>query len=121
MALIEVRIALESTLVDVTPEVRAWVDLSPDGGLGSERELPLQRDGAHEWIGAFVVRDSLDFLYRVGLLAHPGARWSLCLRHRGSNRELLSDCDTLPLAKSWLVGSCRVASAGRGSAWGSRA
>ena len=118
MALIEVRINLESTLASVTPDVRAWVDLRPEGGLESEIELPLLRSSENEWSGAFMLRDRLDFLYRIGLMAHAGARWSLSVRRRGASRELLADGDTLPLAKSWLVGSCSLTNASRGSAFG---
>lgn len=92
----------------VVPEVRAYVDLQPDRGLGSEIELPLRRRGKREWVGTFAVGASQPryFLYRVALAAHVGASWELLIRERGSGTPLLTDADTVTLAKCWLVGSC---------------
>jgi hypothetical protein len=108
MALIDLRMSLIVDSSEPTPEVRAFIDLQPDRGLGSEIELPLRRRSKREWVGTFAVGDSQPryFLYRVALAAHVGASWELLIRERGENTPLLADADTFTLAKCWLVGSC---------------
>jgi len=122
MALIDLRMSVNVHAGQSAPEVRAFIDLQPDRGLGSEIELPLRLRGkrestsrrreaparCHQWVGSFAVGDSQPryFLYRVALAAHVGASWELLIRERGSGTPLLADADTLTLAKYWLVGSC---------------
>jgi len=108
MALIDLRMSVNVDPGGPAPEVRAFIDLQPARGLGSEIELPLRRRGKREWVGTFAVGDSQPryFLYRVALAAHVGASWELLIRERGSGTPLLADADTLTLAKYWLVGSC---------------
>jgi hypothetical protein len=107
MALIDLRMSL-SVDTGQSAEVRAWIDLQPDQGLGSEIELPLRRRGRREWVGTFAVGEAQPryFLYRVALAAHVGASWEMQIRERGSGTLLLTDADTFTLAKCWLVGSC---------------
>jgi hypothetical protein len=108
MALIDLRMSLNVEAGAAAPEVRAFIDLQPERGLGSEIELPLRRRGKREWVGTFAVGESQPryFLYRVALAAHVGASWELLIRERGSRTPLLTDADTFTLAKCWLVGSC---------------
>jgi len=104
---LEFHVRLEAE-ADCLPEVRAWIDLQPDAGLGSETELCLRRAPLNTWVGSFATPLSSAgyFLYRIGLVAHPGALWSLRIRQTHDDREVLSDGDVAPLAKSWLVGTC---------------
>ena len=109
MALIELNVSLAAEQHGCRPEVRVFVDLMPDNGLASEREVPLvPRDG--QWHGAFAVSDDLPqaFLFRFGLVAHTGAAWSYRITHRGLGRELAADADLLPQSKCWIVGSCEL-------------
>jgi hypothetical protein len=108
MALIDLRMSLYTDPGRPTPEARAWIDLRPELGLGSEIELPLRRRGKREWVGTFAVGETQPryFLYRVALAAHIGASWELTIRPRGASSPLLCDADTFSLAKCWLVGSC---------------
>jgi hypothetical protein len=108
MALIDLRMSLNVEPARSAPEVRAFVDLLPERGLGSEIELPLRRRGSREWVGTFAIGADQPryFLYRVALAAHVGAAWELLIRERGAQSPLLTDADTLTLAKCWLVGSC---------------
>jgi hypothetical protein len=108
MALINLKMSVDSDAALPGPEVRAWIDLRPEFGLGSEIELPLRRRGKREWVGTFAVgdREPRYFLYRVALAAHIGASWELTIRRRGATTPLLCDADTLSIAKCWLVGSC---------------
>jgi hypothetical protein len=107
MSLIDLRLSLELQSRLPTPEVRAFIDLQPELGLGSERELPLRQRG-REWVGTFAIGEvgPRSFLYRVALAAHRGARWDLAIYERRSGATLLADSDTLELTKCWLVGSC---------------
>lgn len=108
MALIDLRMSVNTDPGRPNPEVRAWIDLRPELGLGSEIELPLRRRGKREWVGTFAVGEAQPryFLYRVALAAHIGASWELTIRKRGATTPLLCDADTFSLAKCWLVGSC---------------
>lgn len=110
MSLVDFRVRLGATEPGCEPAVRAWVDLEPQLSFESELELPLRRIRGSEWTAALSVSDKSPpcFLYRLGLAAHPGAVWSLTVRHRGLARDILIDGDTLALAKCWLVGVCRI-------------
>jgi hypothetical protein len=113
MAFVELDLHLRFDSGRSMPEARAWVDLEPDGTLTRETELALRRISANEWRGAVAIPDAGPrcFLYRLGLVAHAGAEWWLTLRERDQLRPLLSDHDTLAMAKSWLVGTCELARA----------
>lgn len=111
MSLIEVCVSIDFKGADADrckPEARAFIDLAPDDGFGSEHELPLQRLGQAQWLGAFVLgaEQPEHFLYRLGLVAQAGAEFWLTVRHHGLACDLLMDGDTLPAAKCWMVGTC---------------
>jgi hypothetical protein len=119
MAYVELCLHLDCDLKRVAPEVRAWVDLDPDGQHTRETELALERRRAgSEWYGTFAVAEGGPrcVLYRVALVAHAGAEWSLSMYQRQRSRALLSDRDTLAMAKGWLVGTCELAQDDR-DAW----
>jgi hypothetical protein len=121
MTLIEMRVSIDTKGIDLhrcQPEARAFIDLVPDEGFGSEQELPLRRLGHAQWVGAFVLGEAQPehFLYRLGLVARAGAEFWLTVRHRGIERDLLMDGDTLAAAKCWLVGSCPLPAQRRGRA-----
>jgi hypothetical protein len=110
MTLIDLHFSLETDGRNRdTSEVRAWIDLQPDVGLGSEIVLPLRRRGARDWHGSFGVgRNGLNyFLYRIGIAGHEGAAWELTLRER-RGAVLMHDADVSTMAKYWLVGSCDI-------------
>jgi hypothetical protein len=113
MPLIELHVSLEVAAPQCRPEVRAWIDPNPEAGLEGELELPLRRVNGGAWVGAFAIGATHPqrFLYRLGLAAHAGADWSLCIRQRGLKQDILTDRDTLDIAKCWLVGSCNVPAA----------
>ncbi len=108
MTLIDLRFSMDSQPEDGS-EVRAWIDLQPDVGLGSEIELPLRRLGGREWAGSFALgRLELPyFLYRIGIAGREGATWELSIRQRGGGLLML-DADVSTMAKCWLVGSCDI-------------
>ena len=109
MALIEIHVWLTVTDAASRPDVRVFIDPSPNGGFGTEREVAMQPrpDG---WHGAFALPDDLSgaFLYRVGLVAHAGAKWSYRMTHRALGQQLAADADCLPQGKCWIVGSCEL-------------
>ena len=113
MAFVELNLQLRCDLDRAAPEVRAFVDVEPDGIRTRETELALTRCSPSDWRGSFVIGEhsSRCFLYRVGLVAHAGAEWWLTLRGREDKRPLLADHDTLAMAKGWLVGTCELAGA----------
>jgi hypothetical protein len=84
-------------------QVRVWIDDQLSGDLSSEREVSLVRDDDTSWSGR--VSAASAFIYRVGIFAAPGARWSLSVRDE-DEQELLFDSDELTMPKEWLVGSC---------------
>jgi hypothetical protein len=105
--MIQVTLQLRPNQIGYRPEARFWLDAQSESGLGSEIELPLSQDGNHEWSGTVALDDSTpQFLYRMGLLAHEGAIWSLSIRNRTLGYTLLSDSDELGSAKAWLTGVC---------------
>jgi hypothetical protein len=108
--LIELSVSLDLPADGGTPEVRAWIDLEPDIGLDTELELSMRQVTDTEWVGCFTLIGTRPqrFLYRLGLAAEPGTHWSLRVRHRGLQRDILVDGDTLAISKCWFVGSCRV-------------
>jgi len=67
MALIEIHVWLSVTEAACRPDVRVFVDPSPNAGFSTEREVAL-RPRADGWHGAFALPDDLGggFLYRVG-------------------------------------------------------
>ena len=109
MALIEIHVWLPVAEAGCRPEVRAFVDPSPDGGFGTEREISMQRR-EDAWHGAIALPDDLPgvFLYRLGLAAPAGARWSYRVTQRGLGQPLAADADCLPQGKCWLVGTCEL-------------
>lgn len=94
-------------------QARAWVDLEPDGSLHSELELPLHPQGPGRWMGVMGVAEPTPecFFYRLGIVAHAGAQWSLKVRDRALGRDILVDTDTLTASKCWLIGSCALSAA----------
>ena len=110
MTLIDLRFSMDTDLASrAGSEVRAWIDLQPNVGLGSEIELPLRRRGTRDWLGSFALgRTELPyFLYRIGIAGHEGAAWELSIRQRGG-AVLMHDADISTMAKCWLVGSCDI-------------
>jgi hypothetical protein len=109
MRRIEFNIRLSVSHAGRVPEVRLWVDSSPDGDLNSETELVLQATQPLQWEAVLDLDPGCqEFAYRIGLRAHPEAQWSLRLRDCDSGAELLADGDRLMLAKGWSVGTCSV-------------
>jgi hypothetical protein len=94
--------------------VRAWIDYLQNAELTTEVELALSKDGANKWTANFSVPEASDddaFAYRVGLVAQPGASWSLRIRECSAGdttRTLLEDGDVLTTRKEWLLGTCDV-------------
>lgn len=87
------------------PQVRMWIDEQQTSDLASEKEIALIRDAAFAWSAAFDAQG--PFIYRIGIVAAPGSRWSLSFRSLGEDaRELLFDSDELAMTKEWLVGTC---------------
>lgn len=89
---------------EIEPQVRMWIDSQQDGDLTSEHEVQLRREDDSEWSAAF----SADgpFVYRIGIMAAPGTRWSLAFR--AGEDELLFDSDELTVSKEWLLGTCEA-------------
>jgi hypothetical protein len=118
MGLIELTVTLSLAERGLTPQARAWVDLQPDGSLHSELELPLHPRGSGRWMGVMGVAEPTPecFFYRLGIVAHAGAQWSLKVRDRDRGRDILVDTDTLTSPKCWLIGSCALGSAALGDA-----
>lgn len=86
------------------PQIRMWIDDQLSASLASEQEIALVKEG-HAWSGEFSALGA--FIYRIGIVARPGARWSIAFRTLGADaQELLFDSDDLTLAKEWLVGTC---------------
>lgn len=104
--------------VEDTPDdeviVRAWIDYLQIAALSSEVELELSKQGHSQWTANFCipkenVEDEDDlFAYRVGLIARPGASWSLRIREHDDKltRTLVEDGDVLTTRKEWLLGTC---------------
>lgn len=94
--------------------VRAWVDCLQSAQLTSEIELALSKQGSGQWSANFCLPERSDddaFVYRIGLVAQPGASWSLRIRHRtdaAGSRTLLEDGDVLTMRKEWLLGTCNM-------------
>jgi hypothetical protein len=94
------------TASEIEPQVRMWIDDQQNGDLTSEQEVQLCREEEAGWSAAF----SADgpFMYRVGIVAAPGTRWSLSFR--AGDDELLFDSDELTMTKEWLLGTCEALS-----------
>lgn len=129
----ELTINVEGCTADEEVIVRAWIDVLRNAALSSEVELALSKHGQTQWSANFSVphvhahahahanehgaenanedeeyEDDL-FAYRVGLIARPGASWSLQIRERSDEkitRTLLEDGDVLTTHKEWLLGTC---------------
>lgn len=123
----ELTINVEGCTADEEVIVRAWIDVLRNAALSSEVELALSKRGQSQWSANFSVphahtnehgaenanqdeghEDDL-FAYRVGLIARPGASWSLQIRERSDEkitRTLLEDGDVLTTHKEWLLGTC---------------
>jgi hypothetical protein len=115
----ELTINVEGCTADEEVIVRAWIDVLHNAALSSEVELALSKHGQSQWRANFSVpkenqeeneeeEDDL-FAYRVGLIARPGASWSLQIRERSDEkitRMLLEDGDVLTTHKEWLLGTC---------------
>jgi hypothetical protein len=113
MGLIELTVTLSGAERSRIQQARAWVDLEPDGSLHSELELPLHAQGPGRWMGVMGVAEPTPecFFYRLGIVAHAGAQWSLKVRDRALGRDILVDTDTLTSSKCWLIGSCALSAA----------
>jgi hypothetical protein len=97
-------------LEDVDPrstQVRVWIDDQLSGDLSSEHEIELERE-AGAWSARFSANGNA-FIYRIGIFAAHGTRWSLCFRNVDEDEELLFDSDELAMPKEWLVGTCEDA------------
>ena len=92
------------TATGIEPQVRMWVDSQQSTDLASEQEVSLTREEEAEWSGEFSAEG--PFLYRVGIVAAPGTRWSLSFR--AGEDELLFDSDELTMSKEWLLGTFEV-------------
>lgn len=91
------------------PQIRMWIDDQLSADLATEQEIPLVHEG-QAWSGEFSARGT--FIYRIGIVARPGTRWSIAFRTLGERgQELLFDSDDLTLSKEWLVGTCEDADA----------
>jgi len=112
MGLIELTVTLSLAERGLTPQVRAWVDLHPDGSLHSELELPLHAQRPGRWTAMMGIAEPTPecFFYRLGIVSHVGAQWSLKVRDRDRRRDILVDTDTLTSPKCWLIGSCALRS-----------
>jgi hypothetical protein len=112
MGLVELTVTLSLAERGLIPQARAWVDLQPDGSLHSELELPLHPLGPGRWMAVMGIGEPTPecFFYRLGIVAHVGAQWSLKVRDRDLGRDILADTDTLTSPKCWLIGSCALRS-----------
>jgi hypothetical protein len=89
----------------IEPQVRMWIDDQQTSDLSSEHEVALVRNALSAWSAEFDA--SGPFIYRIGIVASPGSRWSLVFRSVGEEpQELLFDSDELTMTKEWLVGTC---------------
>jgi hypothetical protein len=109
----ELTIDIEDCNADQDVTVRAWVDHLESADLTTETELSLSKIGGTQWKGTFsfsdVDADYNAFLYRVGVVANPGANWALCIRRCDEGElssTLLEDADVLVSRKEWLLGTC---------------
>jgi hypothetical protein len=89
------------------PQVRVWIDDQLAGDLSSEKEIVLVRETRDSWTAQVSTQGS-SFIYRVGIFAAPGTRWSLSFRDERDQQELLFDSDELTMPKEWLVGTCEA-------------
>lgn len=114
MTPIELSISLELSSA-CNPEVRAWLDLAPNQGLGTEVEVGLQADAHGAWRAVIEVdeRACEPIAYRIGVVAHPEATWSLRIRERSAECDLLFDSDALPSTKAWLLGNFSLGQAAK--------
>jgi hypothetical protein len=103
---IELELVLRST--SAIPQVRFWVDCDVSGDLWSETELKLEL--TRRWSWRATVDASGPFFYRLGISAPEGGVWSLRIRDCARQRDLLLDSDEIVTPKSWLIGSCELAS-----------
>lgn len=91
----------------VEPQARMWIDDQQNSNLFSEREVTLVRETASSWSARFLAEG--PFVYRIGIVAVPGSRWSLAFRSVGTDsQELHYDSDELTTTKEWLIGTCEA-------------
>jgi hypothetical protein len=108
----ELTINLEDCTENDEVIVRAWIDCLQSAELTEEVELALSKQSGRKWTANFCVPAESDddaFVYRVGMVAQPGASWSLRIRERTDarvSRTLLEDGDVLTMRKEWLIGTC---------------
>jgi len=87
------------------PQVRMWIDDQQTSNLFSEREVTLVRETQSSWSARFSAAG--PFIYRIGIVALPGSRWSVAFRTVGEDaQELHYDSDELTMPKEWLIGTC---------------
>jgi hypothetical protein len=94
-------------LGESTPQVRAWIDDQLAGDLSSEKEIALVQETEASW-SARLSTQCASFIYRIGIVAAPGTRWSLSFSDATDQQELLFDSDELTMPKEWLVGTCEA-------------
>jgi len=108
----ELTIDVEDCTANDEVIVRAWIDHLQSAELTTEVELALSKESETKWTANFSVPGQHDddaFAYRVGVVAEPGASWSLRIREcdeRRMARTLLEDGDVLTTRKEWLLGTC---------------
>jgi hypothetical protein len=91
-------------IAERSAQVRVWIDDQLAGDLSSEKEIALVRETQDSWSARLSTHGA--FIYRVGIFAAPGTRWSLSFRSGREQEELLFDSDELTMPKEWLVGTC---------------
>jgi hypothetical protein len=103
----QLRMTLDA-VEECAPQLRVWIDDQLAGDLSSEKEIPLVRETETSWCARFSTEGEA-FMYRIGIYALSGSRWSLSFRGAGRDgEELLFDSDELTMPKEWLVGTCDV-------------
>jgi len=107
MTLIAMHLSVTPYRSSRVTDARAWIDAASGRDLGSEFELPLRKVAKEHWQGLFIVDDLQPgpFFYRIALLAHPGAEWSLRLHDHSRGADLLLDADRLGTSKYCFIGT----------------
>src|SRR5690349_20622633 len=108
MGLVELSVSVRSVQSRIVQQSLTWAWLDPDADSHREFELPLLLHADWRWVGVmgFAETSAENFFYRLGIVAHAGAEWSLNVRDRTTGRDILFDTDMLTSAKCWLIGSC---------------
>lgn len=107
----ELTIDVEACASNEEVIVRAWIDQLRSAELTTEVELELSKQSGNTWTASFDIGEGgvEAFAYRVGLIAEPGASWSLRIRDCRDEQAwctLLEDGDVLRTRKEWLLGTC---------------